>query len=113
MNTFWVFKLICLAAMVYTAQFYHQVYGKGPPALRELPAREDLLGFLGFPSRHGSDCLFMETNRSGADCTERAESCAWGQPGVQACPGSHQAIPPLADALPLVPVNSSTLYSSR
>lgn len=76
MNTFWVFKLIWLAVMIYTAQFYHQVYRKGPSSLREIPAGEDLLGFLEFPSRHGSDCLFMETNRSGADCTDRAESCA-------------------------------------
>lgn len=114
MKTFWFFlKLMCLAVMVYTVQFCHQVYGEGPSARRELPAGLDELGFLEFLSRRGSDCLFADTNRSGADCTNRAESCAQGQPGVQSCPASHQVSPPLVDALPLMPVNSSTLYSSR
>lgn len=113
MKTFWVLKLMCLAVMVYTVQFYHRVYGKAPSALGELPARLNELGFLEFLSRHGSECLFTDTNRNGADCTDRAESRAWGQPGMPSCPGSHQVIPSLVDVLRLMPVNSSTLYSSR
>lgn len=42
----------------------------------------------------------MDTNRSGADGTDRAGSCAEGQPGMQSCPGSHQAIPSLVDGCP-------------
>ena len=61
MKTFWFLKLMCLAVMVYTMQFCHQVYGKGPSALRELPAGLNELGFLQFLSRHGPDRLFTDT----------------------------------------------------
>lgn len=67
-----------LVVIVYTVQFYHQVYGKGPSAFRELPDGPNELRFLEFLSSCGSDCLFTDTERSGADCTNRAKSCAQG-----------------------------------
>lgn len=67
-----------LVVMVYTVQFYHQVYGKGPSAFRELPDGPNELHFLEFLSSCGSDCLFTDTEKSGADCTDRAKSCAQG-----------------------------------